>query len=50
VSPIHPPKRAAGIDAYFRRMGLWRLESAGADIRRVPTAAADAYRASAKPQ
>ena len=43
VSPIHPPSRGAGIDAYFRRMGLCRLESAGADIRRVPTPAAAAY-------
>ncbi len=48
VSPIHPPRRAAGIDAYFRRMGLWRLETQGADIRRVQTAAAEAYRAHAK--
>lgn len=47
VSPIHPPKRAAGIDAYFRRMGLWRLEADGDDIRRVPTPAAAAYRAHA---
>jgi len=46
VSPIYPPSRGAGIDAYFRRMGLCRLESSGSgsDIRRVPTAAANAYR------
>jgi beta-glucosidase/6-phospho-beta-glucosidase/beta-galactosidase len=43
VSPIHPPPRGSGIDAYFRRMGLYRLESAGGDIRRVPTPAAAAY-------
>ena len=43
VSPIYPPPRGAGIDAYFRRMGLCRLESTGADIRRVPTPAAAAY-------
>jgi beta-glucosidase/6-phospho-beta-glucosidase/beta-galactosidase len=44
VSPIYPPKRGSSIDAYFRRMGLYRLEAAGADIRRAATAAADAYR------
>jgi beta-glucosidase/6-phospho-beta-glucosidase/beta-galactosidase len=44
VSPIYPPKRGAGIDAYFRRMGLWKLVADGADIRRVATSAAAAYR------
>ena len=43
ISPIFPPKRGAGIDAYFRRMGLWRLVADGADIRRVATPAAKAY-------
>ena len=33
ISPIFPPRRGAGIDAYFRRMGLFRLEADGADIR-----------------
>jgi beta-glucosidase len=44
VSPIHPPHRGDGIDAYFRRMGLYRLVSKDGDIARVPTAAAEAYR------
>jgi beta-glucosidase/6-phospho-beta-glucosidase/beta-galactosidase len=43
ISPIVPPRRGASIDAYFRRMGLWRLESAGTDIRRVATPAAAAF-------
>ena len=43
ISPIVPPRRGAAIDAYFRRMGLWRLESAGSDIRRVATRAAAAF-------
>lgn len=43
VSPIHPPQRGAGIDAYFRRMGLCRLVSEDGEILRVPTAAAEAY-------
>lgn len=49
VAPIVPPPRGAGIDAYFRRMGLCRLESDGADIRRIPTPAAAAYRRHALP-
>jgi beta-glucosidase/6-phospho-beta-glucosidase/beta-galactosidase len=44
ISPIHPPARGAGIDAYFRRMGLWRLEADGQEIRRVPTRVAEAFR------
>ena len=48
VSPIVPPPRGARIDAYFRRMGLWRLESAGADIRRIPTSTAAAFRRHAR--
>lgn len=44
ISPIFPPSRGAGIDAYFRRMGLWRLVAHGAHIRRVATPAAEAYR------
>jgi len=44
VSPIYPPPRGARIDAYFRRMGLFRLESPATEIVRVPTAAAAAYR------
>ena len=47
ISPIFPPKRGAGIDAYFRRMGLWKLVADGADIRRVATPAAEAYRSHA---
>jgi beta-glucosidase len=43
ISPILPPRRGAAIDAYFRRMGLWRLVADGADIRRVATPAAKAY-------
>ncbi len=43
ISPIFPPRRGAGIDAYFRRMGLWRLVADGADIRRIATPAAKAY-------
>lgn len=43
ISPIFPPSRGAGIDAYFRRMGLWKLVADGADIRRVATPAAKAY-------
>jgi len=43
ISPIFPPKRGAGIDAYFRRMGLWKLVADGTDIRRVATPAARAY-------
>lgn len=49
VSPIYPPLRGAGINAYFRRMGLYRLEERGGDIRRVPTPAAEAYRRHALP-
>jgi beta-glucosidase/6-phospho-beta-glucosidase/beta-galactosidase len=48
ISPIFPPSRGNGIDAYFRRMGLCRLESAGADIRRVLTPAASAFLAHAR--
>ena len=43
ISPIFPPSRGAGIDAYFRRMGLYRLEADGADIRRAPTPVARAF-------
>ena len=49
VSPIYPPSRGAGINAYFRRMGLCRLEEQGGNIRRVPTPAAEAYRRHALP-
>lgn len=48
ISPIFPPSRSGGIDGYFRRMGLFRLESEGADIRRVLTSAASAYAAHAR--
>lgn len=44
ISAIYPPTRGSGIDAYFRRMGLYRLEAQGADIRRMPTGAAETYR------
>ena len=43
ISPIFPPPRGAGIDAYFRRMGLFRLTAEGADIGRVATPAARAF-------
>lgn len=43
ISPIFPPKRGAGIEAYFRRMGLWRLVAEGPDIHRVATRAAKTY-------
>lgn len=48
VSPIYPPPRGTGIDAYFRRMGLFRLEAPAGEIERVPTAAAAAYRRHAR--
>ena len=48
ISPIFPPTRGAGIDAYFRRMGLWKLVADGTDIRRVATPAATAYSGHAK--
>jgi beta-glucosidase/6-phospho-beta-glucosidase/beta-galactosidase len=44
ISPIHPPKRGSDIEAYFRRMGLYRLAVEGADIVRLPTPAAEAFR------
>lgn len=50
VSPIYPPPRGAGIDAYFRRMGLYRLEEHSGNVQRVPTPAAAAYRRYALPQ
>jgi beta-glucosidase len=43
ISPIFPPQRGAGIDAYFRRMGLWKLVADGPSIQRVATPAAEAY-------
>jgi hypothetical protein len=43
ISPIFPPARGAGIDAYFRRMGLWRLVADGTDIKRVATPAAESF-------
>ena len=48
ISPIFPPRRGAGIDAYFRRMGLWKLVADGTDIRRVASPAATAYSGHAK--
>jgi beta-glucosidase len=43
ISPIFPPRRGGGIDAYFRRMGLWKLVADGDRIKRVATPAANAY-------
>jgi beta-glucosidase/6-phospho-beta-glucosidase/beta-galactosidase len=44
ISPIFPPARGAGIDAYFRRMGLCRLEETETgDIRRIRTPVAEAF-------
>jgi beta-glucosidase/6-phospho-beta-glucosidase/beta-galactosidase len=44
ISPIVPPPRGSDIEAYFRRMGLFRLAARGADVARVPTPVAAAYR------
>jgi beta-glucosidase len=49
VSPIRPPPRGSGIDSYFRRMGLFRLDSDGHDIRRTMTPAAAAFLRCARP-
>ena len=43
ITPVIPPPRGAGIDAYFRRMGLFRLVGVEGDIARVRTPAADAF-------
>jgi beta-glucosidase/6-phospho-beta-glucosidase/beta-galactosidase len=43
ITPIYPPTRGAGLDAYFRRMGLCRLETDGDEVRRVRTPVADAF-------
>ncbi|MCU1556503.1 MAG: bglA [Microbacteriaceae bacterium] len=43
ITPVIPPARADGLDAYFRRMGLFRLATDGDDISRLRTAAADAF-------
>jgi beta-glucosidase/6-phospho-beta-glucosidase/beta-galactosidase len=43
ISPIVPPARGAGLDAYFRRMGLCRLETDGDDVRRVRTPVAEVF-------
>jgi beta-glucosidase/6-phospho-beta-glucosidase/beta-galactosidase len=44
VGPIYPPPRGAGLDAYFRRMGLYRLATDGGDVRRIRTPVVDAFR------
>ena len=44
ISPIYPPDRADGLDAYFRRMGLCRLQTDGEHVRRIHTPAAAAFR------
>jgi hypothetical protein len=44
ISPIYPPKRGSEIDAYFRRMGLYRLTADGGDIQRIATPAAETFR------
>jgi beta-glucosidase len=44
ISPIVPPPRGSGIDAYFRRMGLYRLTAEGTDIKRLPTAVTEMFR------
>lgn len=44
VSPVYPPQRSDGLAAFFRRMGLHRLEIEDGDLRRVPTAAAERFR------
>ncbi|WP_426518904.1 family 1 glycosylhydrolase [Diaminobutyricibacter sp. McL0618] len=43
ITPVIPPARGERIDAYFRRMGLFRLSTEGFDIARLRTAAADAF-------
>ena len=43
ISPILPPDRGSGLDAYFRRMGLCRLETDGDDVRRIRTPVAEAF-------
>ena len=43
VTPVIPPPRGAGIDAYFRRMGLFRLAEVDGDIARQRTPAADSF-------
>ena len=44
ISAIVPPPRGSDIEAYFRRMGLFRLAAEGGDIARLPTPVAEAYR------
>lgn len=44
ATPVYPPRRSEGLAAFFRRMGLHRLEIEGGDVRRVPTAAAERFR------
>lgn len=43
ISPVIPPPPSAGIAAYFRRMGLWRLADTDGKISRVRTSAATAF-------
>ncbi len=43
ITPVTPPPRGEKLDAYFRRMGLFRLSTDGFDIARLRTAAADAF-------
>lgn len=45
VSPVHPPSRAEGLDAYFRRMGLCRLATDRDSVTRTRTPVADAFHA-----
>jgi hypothetical protein len=41
--PVTPPPRGAGLEAYFRRMGLFRLVDAGDEILRTPTSMVKAF-------
>jgi beta-glucosidase/6-phospho-beta-glucosidase/beta-galactosidase len=42
--PVTPPPRGADLEAYFRRMGLYRLVEASGEILRTPTPMALAFR------
>jgi beta-glucosidase/6-phospho-beta-glucosidase/beta-galactosidase len=41
--PVTPPRRADGIEAFFRRMGLWRLTASDGHVHRVATPLIEAF-------
>jgi beta-glucosidase len=43
ISPVVPPPPSAGIAAYFRRMGLWRLREEAGSLSRIRTSAATTF-------